>query len=79
MTNHRLLFNFSTNITGEVTGDINLCMMSAFITLSRYTFSTLSSAEDMKYSFSNESCCLSFKSMTWSCEPLTDRDCFSAV
>ena len=65
MTSYRLLFNFSTNITGEVTDDIKLCIMSVFIASSRYIFSTLSSAEDIEYNFSNKGYCLSFKSMTW--------------
>ena len=64
MTSCRLLFNFDTNITGEAAGDINLQTMPAFIVSSRYTFSTLSSAENIEYSFLNEGCCLSFKSMT---------------
>ena len=63
MTSHRLLSDFSTNITGEAAGDINLQTISAFIVLSRYTFSTLSSAEDIKYSFLNEGYCFSFKSI----------------
>ena len=64
MINYRLLSNFSINITDEAAGDINLQTIPAFIALSRYTFSTLSSAEDIKYSFLNEGCCPSFKSMT---------------
>ena len=79
MISYRLLFDFSMNITGEAADDIDLHMMSAFIISSKYTFSTLRSAENIKYSFLNEGCCLSFKSMTWLCEPLTDRDCFSVI
>ena len=66
MTSYRLLSDFSINITDEATDDINLCIMSAFIVLSKYTFSMLSLAENIEYSFLNEGCYLSFKSMTWS-------------
>ena len=63
MTSYRLLSNFSTNIMSKAAGDIDLQTMPAFIASSRYTFSTLSSAEDIEYSFLNGGCCLSFKSM----------------
>ena len=66
MTSHKLLSDFDMNITGEAADDIDLCIMSAFIALSKYTFSTLSLAENIEYSFSNEGSCLSSKSMTWS-------------
>ena len=54
MISHRLLSDFSMNIISEAADNINLQMMSAFIALSRYAFSILSSAEDIEYSFSNE-------------------------
>ena len=63
MTSCRLPFNFSTNIIGEAAGDINLQTIPVFIVSSRYNFSTLSSVRDIEYSFLNEGCCLSFKSL----------------
>ena len=64
MISYTLLFNFSTNITGEAAGDNNLCIMSAFIVLSEYIFNTSSSAENIEYNFLNRGCWLSSKSMT---------------
>ena len=63
MTNYRLLSDFSINIMSEAADNINLWMMSIFIVLSRYAFSTLSSAENIEYSFLNEDYWLSFKSI----------------
>ena len=56
MIKHKLLSDFDTNITDEAADDIDLCIMSALIALSKYTFSTLSSAENIKYSFLNRGC-----------------------
>ena len=56
MIKHKLLFNFSINITGEAADDINLHIMSALIVSSKYIFSTSSSAENIEYSFLNKGC-----------------------
>ena len=59
MTSCRLLSDFGTNIMGEAAGDIDLQTMPAFIALSRYTFSTLSSAEDVRSMTAFRHCLLS--------------------
>ena len=63
----------------EAADNINLQMMFTFIALLRYIFSTLSSAENIEYSFLNKGCWPDFKSIAWFCKSLSDSDYFSAA
>ena len=49
------------NIMSEATDNIDLWIISVFIVSLRYVFSTLSSAENIKYSFLNEGYWSDFK------------------